>query len=86
MRNLKAGEFLDYFRDGVNGLGIREQAVGDGGDDVEGALQELTWVCAVQLPGPEHAFDAVPGERSRETLVFFLNMNVSFCVFLLVVI
>lgn len=59
-RDLERGEFLDYFRDGVNGLGIREQAVGDGGDDVKGALQELPRVGAIQLPGAEHALDAVP--------------------------
>lgn len=60
MRNLKCREFLDYFRDGVNGLSIREQAVGDGCDDVKGALQELPRVGTVRLPGPEHAFNAKP--------------------------
>lgn len=37
--NLKAGEFLDDFGYGVNGLGIGEQAVGDGCDDVKGTFQ-----------------------------------------------
>lgn len=60
MYNLKNREFLDYFRDGVNGLGIREQAVSDGCDDVKGTLQKLPWVRAIQLPGPEYAFDAIP--------------------------
>lgn len=60
MYDLKYREFLDYFRDGVNGLGVREQAVSDGRDDVEGALQKLPWVRAIQLPGAEHTFNAVP--------------------------
>lgn len=58
--NLKCREFLDYFRDGVNGLGIWEQAVGDGCDDVKGTLQKLPWVRAIQLPWAKHTFDAVP--------------------------
>lgn len=58
--NLKAGEFLDYFRDGVNDLGIGEQTVGDGCDDVKGTLQKLPWVRPIQLPGAEYTFDAVP--------------------------
>lgn len=58
--NLKNREFLDYFRDGVYRLGIREQTVSDGCDDVEGTLQKLPWVRTIQLPGAEHAFDAVP--------------------------
>lgn len=60
MCNLKAGEFLDYFRDGVNDLGFGEQTVGDGCDDVKGTLQKLPWVRPIQLPGAEYAFDAVP--------------------------
>lgn len=63
--DLKAGKFLDYFRDGVNGLGIREQAVGDGCDDVKGTFQELPGVGPVQLPGPKDAIDAIPGENQR---------------------
>lgn len=58
--DLKNREFLDYFRDGVNGLGVREQTVSDGCDDVEGALHEFPWVSAIQLPGAEDAFDAIP--------------------------
>lgn len=58
--NLQCGEFLDYFRDGVNGLSIREKAVSDGCDDVEGSLQKLPRVCAIQLPRPEYTFNAVP--------------------------
>ncbi len=58
--DLKHREFLDYFRDGVNGLGVREQAVSDGRDDVKGALQKLPRVRAIQLPGAEYAFNAVP--------------------------
>lgn len=58
--DLEPGEFLDYFRDGVNGLCVREQAVGDGCDDVEGTLHKLPWVSAIQLPGAEHPFNAVP--------------------------
>lgn len=42
--HLESGEFLDYFRDGVNGLGIGEQTVGDGCDDVKSALQKFPWV------------------------------------------
>lgn len=61
--NLKCREFLDYFRDGVNSLGIGEQAVGDGRDDVKGALQKLPRVRAIQLPGAEHAFNAIPRTR-----------------------
>lgn len=61
-RHLESGEFLDYFRDGVNGLGIGEQAAGDGCDDVEGALHKFPWVRPVQLPGAEHALDAIPGD------------------------
>lgn len=60
MCNLQHGELLDYFRDGVNDLGLREQAVANRSDDVKGALEELPWVCAVQLLGPEHSFNAVP--------------------------
>lgn len=63
MRDLEAGEFLDYFRDGVNGLGVGEQAAGDGRDDVKGAFQELPGVGPIQLPGAEDAVDAVPGEK-----------------------
>lgn len=65
MCDLKDGEFLDDFGDGVNGLGVGEQAVGDGRDDVKGAFQELPGVRAIQLPGAEDAIDAVPGEAQR---------------------
>lgn len=63
--DLKAGEFLDYFRDGVNGLGVGQQAVGDGRDDVKGAFQELPGVGPIQLPWAEDAVDAVPGGTQR---------------------
>lgn len=63
--DLKDGEFLDDFRDGVNGLGVGEQAVADGRDDVKGAFQDLPGVRPVQLPGAEDAIDAVPGETQR---------------------
>lgn len=58
--HLEHGKFLDYFRDGVDDLGIREQAVGDGCDNVKGTLQELPRVRAIQLPGAEYSLDAVP--------------------------
>lgn len=61
--NLKSRKLLDYFRDGVNGLGVREQAVGDGCDDVKRALQNLPRVCTIQLSGSEHTFNAVPGQK-----------------------
>lgn len=63
--DLKAGEFLDYFRDGVNGLGVGEQTVGDGRDDVKGTFQELPGVGSIQLPGAEDSIDAIPGENQR---------------------
>lgn len=69
-KNLKCREFLDYFRDCVNGLGIWEQAVGDWCDDVKGTLEKLPWVSAIQLPGPEDTIDAVPWKRGENTLVF----------------
>lgn len=65
MWDLKAGEFLDYFRDGVNGLSVREQAVGDGRDDVKGTFQELPGVGSIQLPGAKDAIDAISGENQR---------------------
>lgn len=65
MCDLKDGEFLDYFRDGVNGLGVGQQAVGDGRDDVKGTFQELPGVRSIQLPGAEDAIDAIPGETQR---------------------
>lgn len=69
MRDLKAGEFLDYFRDGVNGLRVGEQAVGDGRDDVKGTFQELPGVSSIQLPGAKDAVDAVPGGNQRGRLI-----------------
>lgn len=60
MCHLQHREFLDYFRDGVNGLGLGEKAVADGSDDVKGALEELPRVRAIQLPGAEDSFDAIP--------------------------
>lgn len=65
MCDLEDGEFLDYFRDGVNGLGVGEQAVGDRRDDVKGTFQELPGVRSIQLPGAEDAIDAIPGETQR---------------------
>lgn len=75
MYDLKSGKFLDYFRDGVNGLGVGQQTVGDGGDDVKGTLQKLPWVCPVQLPGPEYSLNAIPymKDEEKETLVFILT-------------
>ena len=64
--DLQGGELLDDLGDGVDHLGVGEQAVGDGGDDVEGALKQLPGVGAVVLPRSEHALDAVPlGGRER---------------------
>lgn len=63
--DLKRRKFLDYFGDGVNSLGIGEQAVGDGCNDVKGTLHELPRVHAVGLPGPEHALNAVPGKNEE---------------------
>lgn len=76
--NLKAGELLDYFRDGVNGLGIREQTVGDGCDDVKGTFQKLPWVRPIQLLVAEHTFNAIPREtwrHGRRRLHFFSAWN-----------
>lgn len=61
--DLEAGELLDYFRDGINGLSVGEQAVGDGRDDVKGTFQELPGVGSIQLPGAKNAIDAIPGEN-----------------------
>lgn len=65
MYDLKAGEFLDYFRDSINGLSVREQAVGDGRNDVKGTFQELPGVGSIQLPGAKDSIDAIPGEKQR---------------------
>lgn len=74
--DLKTGEFLDYFRDGVYGLGVRQQTVGDGCDDVKGALQQFPRVSPIQLPGAEHTFDAVPSHRQgQKPDCFILNMH-----------
>ena len=67
--NLKRWELLDYFRDGVNGLCIREKGVGDGGDNVKGTLQKLPRMCTIQLPGTEHALDAVPWGKYKKLTV-----------------
>lgn len=73
--DLKAGKFLDYFRDGVNGLSVREQAVGDRCDDVKGTFQEFPGVGSIQLPGAKDAIDAIPGENQRPAF----NLNVKPC-------
>ena len=51
---------MDDLGDGVDGLGVRQEVVGDRGYDVKGTLHKLLGVGAVQLPGPEHSLNAVP--------------------------
>ncbi len=59
---LQRAELLYDLRDGVDGLGVRQQTGADGSHDVEGTLQQLSGMSSIHLPRPVDALHTVPAE------------------------
>lgn len=67
---LKRAELLYDLRDGVDGLGLRQQTVADGNDDVKRTLQKFSGMSPIQLPRPVNALDTVPAV-TRHRLLYY---------------